>query len=101
MRRNAPWLHKLKWWFVGLVSLLTFINVCAGVAFVFNPPVEYYGRIMWNSDLRAENRLVTCIEKPLPGIYGYAAKFLPVPPMFICFNTDAEARTWAMGFLPR
>jgi len=101
MSFRAGWSRKLKWWIVGLVCLLTLISASVGVAFVFNPPVEYYGRLMWNSDLRAQNRLVTCIEKPLPGVYGQLAKFLPAPPMFICFNTDAEARTWAMGFLPR
>ena len=85
---------------MGLAVLTLALCLVAGVAFWLNPPVQYYGTWMWNSELRAQRGgRYTCVQNPLARWYELIIQVIPAPAIFICFNTNTEAMSWMLEHL--
>lgn len=89
-----------KRWLIGLGALALVLCLAGGIAFWVNPPVEYYGKWMWNSELQAQTGgRFTCVQNPLTRWYELIIQRLPAPAIFICFNTNSEAMNWMLAHL--
>lgn len=91
--------HKRKRWVIAFAALVFVLSFAGGIAFWVNPPVQYYGKWMWNSELHAQTTNITCVQNPLTRWYELIIQVLPAPTIFICFVTNTEAMNWMLEHL--
>lgn len=91
--------QKYRRWIIAFAALSLVLSLMGGIAFWINPPVEYYGKWMWNSELRAQTTNITCVQNPLTRWYELIIQVVPAPAIFICFDTNTEAMNWMLDHL--
>jgi hypothetical protein len=91
----TAFLRKRRWWLAVLTFILTVMAVSAGIAIWTDPPIEYYGRWMWQHELHQQvTHSIFCVANSVTDWYRQLARIVPAPSTFICVNTDSEARLW-------